>query len=67
MKNLKLVYNFAGGINLIVNRDSGNPVQVLTGNKKRSLAFWKRLSIICNMAITDLHKTNKDNCQKRKK
>ena len=57
MAKLKTVYslrNDVGGVDLITEKDSGNLVRVLTGNKKRSLEYWQRLEIVCQDAIATI-------------
>jgi hypothetical protein len=46
--------NAVGGIDLLIERDAGNEVRILTGNKKNSLEFWHRLSELCTDAIDTL-------------
>lgn len=48
------VENNAGGTDLLVERDAGNEVRILTGNKENSLAFWKQLSELCEGVIHSL-------------
>jgi hypothetical protein len=48
------VENSAGGLDLLVERDAGNEVRILTGNKERSLEFWIALSELCEGAIFEL-------------
>jgi hypothetical protein len=52
MKQLELTPNAAGGLDLITERDAGNPVRILTG--KRSLEFFKELKELCETAIEKL-------------
>ena len=53
-KPIELIRNFAGGIDLITERDSGNEIRIQTGKKDRSLDFWERLRETCDEAISDL-------------
>lgn len=53
-KHPKTIENHAGGLDLIVERDSGNEVRVLTGKRENSLEFWKQLSDLCEGAIHKL-------------
>lgn len=46
--------NLTGGINLVLEKDSGNPVTIATGNKENSLKFWEHLSELCEGAINSL-------------
>ena len=50
-KNPTTVENSAGGLDLLVERDAGNEVRILTGKGEASLAFWKQLSELCEGAI----------------
>lgn len=54
MTEMKLINNQAGGIDLIIERDAGNPFQVLTGRKENSLQTWKKLRTLCDDAIHQL-------------
>jgi hypothetical protein len=49
-----LVRNKVGGIDLMVERDRGNPVLVLTGNQKYSIPFWKKLRRLAEDALIDM-------------
>ena len=51
---MHLVDNWAGGVDLMVERDSGNMVRVMTGKPDYSLKFWHKLSELCNQAIDAL-------------
>ena len=48
-KKMSLIENQAKGIDLIVERDSGNPVRILTG--KNSKIFFTNLRNICDNAL----------------
>ena len=54
MKKIELVSNTTGGFDLLVERDGGNLVRILTG--RDSLEFFKRLKKVCNTAIDDINK-----------
>jgi len=54
MKKAQLVENFAGGLDLLVEKDSGNEVLILTGGKKNSLEFWYDLIEKAEIAIQEL-------------
>lgn len=56
MKKPEIIPNSAGGFDLLVERDAGNPVRVLTG--KRSLEFFKELRKVCNTAIDTINENN---------
>ncbi len=53
-KQIELVDNPANGIDLIVERDAGNPVRILTGAPKYSIEFYQELRQVCGDAILDL-------------
>jgi len=46
--------NHAKGLDLMVERDAGNEVRILTGNKENSLKFWQELKEVCEGAIHEL-------------
>lgn len=52
--------NMAGGIDLLVERDAGNEVRILTGKPSNSLAFWKHLKELAEVAIFELEDAVKD-------
>jgi hypothetical protein len=52
------IENSAGGLDLLVERDAGNEVRILTGNKENSLAFWEALLILSEDAILELTLTD---------
>ena len=43
--------NQAGGCDLLIERDAGNPVLILMGKPENAVKEWKRLRSICNKAI----------------
>lgn len=51
MKTIKIVNNNAGGIDLIVDKDAGNPIYITTGKREKSVKFWLKLSKTCDSAI----------------
>jgi hypothetical protein len=51
---IELIRNNAGGIDLITERDSGNPVRILTGSPQYSLAYWESLRDMADTAISEL-------------
>jgi len=51
-KIVDLVENSAGGYDLIVERDAGNEIRILTGNF--SLAFWKNMKMVAEDAIEEI-------------
>jgi len=54
MKKIKLVANSTNGIALLVEKDAGNEIRILTGNKANSKKFWTELNRISVQAMTDL-------------
>jgi hypothetical protein len=50
-KESTYVENSAGGLDLMVERDAGNEVRILTGKGENSLAFWTQLKELCEGAI----------------
>lgn len=48
------VINSAGGVDLLVERDAGNTVKILTGKPSHSKKFWKQLSELCEGALDEL-------------
>jgi hypothetical protein len=55
MKKISLIPNHVGGIDLLTERDSGNEILILTGNKKNSIDFWQRLYDQCSDALACLN------------
>jgi hypothetical protein len=51
MKKMDLIQNRACGVDLMVERDAGNMVRVLTGNAGNSLKFWEDLRKLSDEAI----------------
>jgi hypothetical protein len=58
MRKPELKPNFAGGFDLLVEKDAGNPFLILTG--KRSLEFFKELRKVCDEAIEKLKSNGKE-------
>jgi hypothetical protein len=54
MKKITSERNNVGGIDLITERDSGNEIRILTGNKKNSLKYWKTLAMLAETVINEL-------------
>jgi hypothetical protein len=54
MKKPTLFLNEVGGIDLLVERDGGNEVRVLTGAPEHSLKFWTRIRQLADEAIGTL-------------
>lgn len=54
MTQLKLVRNTAGGLDLVVEKDAGNVVKILTGKQSVSLKFWKELYDLADRAVPEL-------------
>lgn len=51
-KKMRLVETDNGNIDLILERDAGNEVRILTGNK--SIKFWNDLQTLSQLAIDAL-------------
>jgi len=56
MKKMEITPNQAGGFDLLVERDAGNLVRILTG--KNSLQFFKELKKVCDTAIDEININN---------
>lgn len=54
MKELKLIKNAAGGIDLMVERDAGNLIRILTGYPENSVAFFEALRDKADQALEAL-------------
>ena len=54
------VPNWAGGIDLMVERSAGELIRVLTGSPKKSLEFWKTMQITANLAVGMLESDHDD-------
>jgi len=55
-----IVKNNAGGVNLMVERDSGNPVLILTGKPTYSKVFWEKLRILTKEALIEMEGTHEN-------
>jgi hypothetical protein len=53
-KSPSLIENSVDGIDLLVERDSGNEVRILTGSLKYSLDFWYKMQELSEQAISEL-------------
>ncbi len=53
-KQATTVENQDGGLDLLVEKDAGNEIRILTGDTKNSLKFWQHLSELCEGAIHEL-------------
>jgi hypothetical protein len=53
-KDPSSIRNEAGGIDLLVERDAGNEIRILTGKKERSLEFWEKLRSLAEEIIDQL-------------
>lgn len=53
-KHPTTIENSAGGLDLMVERDAGNEVRILTGKVQNSLKFWEELKELCEGAIHEL-------------
>ena len=63
-KQIELIPNGIGGIDLLTERDGGNLVRILTGNQ--SIAFWKNMSKVSNEALKMLEENQKAKIYKGK-
>ena len=59
-KRIELIENTSLGIDLMIEKDSGNSVRILTGKPERSYEFWQRLRAICDIAIDELDNLKDD-------
>lgn len=59
MKEIKIIDNGVKGIDLIVEKDAGNPVRILTGSYEYSKEFWEQLQEICDIVLTELEYKDK--------
>lgn len=46
--------NNVGGLDLLIEKDAGNEIRILTGDTKHSLKFWTNLKELCEGAIHEL-------------
>lgn len=53
-KEMNLLKNDAGGIDLMIERDSGNLIRILTGKQEYSVKVWRRLRSLCDRALLEL-------------
>lgn len=53
-KEPQLVRNSAGGIDLLVERDSGNEVLILTGKPECSKEFWEKIQRLAEVALNEM-------------
>jgi hypothetical protein len=53
-KKIEIKEGNGRGLNLLVERDAGNEVLILTGSKGHSLEFWRSLRDICDAAVAEL-------------
>jgi hypothetical protein len=53
-KKMDLISKDNGGIDLLIERDAGNEVRILTGKYAISLEFWYDLQSLVEKAITIL-------------
>lgn len=51
-KTLYAVNNLVGGYDLMTERDGGNLVRILTGNK--SLEYWEQMKNLCENVIDNI-------------
>ena len=53
-KEPTLIANSSGGLDLLVERDAGNEIRVLTGKRELSRKFWKNLHRLSHEALRQL-------------
>lgn len=53
-KKISLIDNGAGGIDLLVERDAGNEVRILTGYREHSKRFWRQMRLAADKALLKL-------------
>jgi len=53
-KKINTVTNQAGGIDLLIERDAGNEVLILTGKPSVSRQVWEALRDVCDGALHEL-------------
>lgn len=54
MKKIEIVPNAVGGLDLLTERDAGNDVRIMTGNKEASMEFWTRMKSQAEAALAYL-------------
>ena len=56
MKQKKILLKFGkhGGVDLLIERDSGNEILILMGRRNVALESWKRLRLLADDAIKAL-------------
>ena len=53
-KKSEIKKNFAGGYDLLTERDGGNEVLILTGSKEHSKKFWRSINKLAKNVLADL-------------
>lgn len=53
-KKINTVRNQAGGVDLLIERDAGNDVLILTGKPSHSREVWEALRDTCDDALREL-------------
>lgn len=48
------IHNFSNGYDLMVERDSGNEIRILTGKETRSREFWEDLKELATNVIEQM-------------
>lgn len=48
------VKNSADGFDLIVEKDAGNEVRILTGDLTNSKKFWKNLKLVAEVVLAEI-------------
>jgi hypothetical protein len=54
IKPMQLAIDNNKHVNLLIERDSGNPILILMGKKEYALPSWQKLRGLCNKAIWEL-------------
>ena len=60
-KKISSIENSAGGIDLLIERDAGNEVRILTGKPSVSRKVWEELMDVCRGAIHALEDKEDNN------
>lgn len=54
-KKIQAIKKSNGGYDLLIERDAGNEILILTGNEHHSRIFWERLLDTCEEVLADLN------------
>ncbi len=55
MKPSQIIENYAGGIDLLTERDAGNEIRILTGKPSNSKKFWENMKKLSEKALDILN------------